>query len=1316
MSIILTAFTAFVVTNAPAWLASLSGTVLEKSQEFAINKGDELAVGKGKRLVRHLFHLDEKEQLRHLQQALKNAAERGLATFQTLEEHDLYKDILQTLSQSGESGRELRHEVMQFFTLAENPDFATLNDSYNRRQRLDDANHKDVDVAPYLDGFFSALIGELYADPYFRPQLSDVLQLRASASMQQSLLDIVDVLKNIDARLDNGYSTEDFARDVAVYTDHIESVQRNLKIIGIVPKDRIADPEISGIFVPLRIAFNNQRTASNQSPDAIVAALEEAPCLVLLGGPGSGKSTATKYLAWSHAAANQSHSLLTQTPLLSGNPLPLRIELRRLNEERKRANYDFLSFATEVLLKREGITINPRMFKELLTRRCLFLLFDGLDEVATLNERLELVNEIEHFAVSYPGNHILVTSRPVGYDLSRISHPLFAHAEVQNFDDQQIQQFLFNWYTAVLRLSPIPQREQEELDLLLSTLKENPRLHKLAESPLLLTVITLLHRYERLPDRRVLVYDRCADLLLETWAKLRGTDKRWQDMKMVKEDQYACVAYLGFVLHERSQEQQSASSTETGAIAVDVSSRFLHHCVEEFLKTRELIVGVAEQRLEAKRFIALVQEEAGLIVERGTGENSEPLYGFVHRTFQEYFAAADVYERYQQEEDSTIVSEFLREHLHDPHWREVISLLLGKLKSKPVTKQLKEILEGKIQSLRSCYTDIVQQDLFFVCDCLVEEIKVEKSLIDMVVSRLCDVVRNGCFTSLRKVALEYLVKLMDTRQCSGRGKNELFGFAMNNHILDGVTGVYAIQLLHLSVLGERQLLAPALKKLVERPDLSVEQVQKMAESLYDRSLEGSDAQQLARTILMKLIERTDLSVGQARRTVCSLYRRSPVGLDPQQLAITILTKFVERPDLSVEQIWKTAWFLYCRCPEGLDARQLATTILTKLVKRSDLSVEQVWKTAWPLYLWSSDRSDAKQLAWTILKKLMEGPDLSVEQVREIAWSLCINSREGSDAQQVAAMILMGLVERPDLSVEQVQETAEFLYFRGPPGSDTWQLARTILKKLVERSDLSVEQVRGAALFLYRWSLGDDRQLARMILIKLVERADLPVAQVRETVMYLYLRDLTDANGQLAKAILTRLVKRSDLSVEQMRKTAQSLYRWSPGGADARQLAWTILKKLMEGTDLSVEQVWETALFLYRRSPNGSDAWQLAGTILMRLIEGSDLSVEQVRETALSLYSWGLEGSDAWQLATTILTKLVERTDLSVEQKWKTAELLYGISPEGSDERLFATSVMLTLLSHADKSEIKDDVYDKLRSMVPQFHKLPLVEARSQSQQ
>src|SRR5437763_12636821 len=250
-------------------------------------------------------------------------------------------------------------------------------------------------------------------------------------------------------------------------------------------------------------------------------------------------------------------------------------------------------------------------------------------------------------------------------------------------------------------------------------------------------------------------------------------------MKMDKDDQYSSVAHLDFVLHERSQEEMSRSNKKADNMAVDVPSRFLRHCVEDFLKDRELIISVTEQKSEARRFIALIQEEAGLIVERGTDEDNEPLYGFVHRTFQEYFAAIYVYERYQQAEADgpAIINVFLRERLHDPHWREVILLLFGKLKLEPVTNHLRQLLEGKIHNLRSRYTEIVQQDLFFVCDCLIDEIKLKNTLVEMVVSYLCNVVRNARFSSQRQVALEYLGKLMNTRQYAGQGKKELTTFA-----------------------------------------------------------------------------------------------------------------------------------------------------------------------------------------------------------------------------------------------------------------------------------------------------------------------------------------------------------------------------------------------------------------------------------------------------------------------------------------------------------------------------------------------------------
>ncbi len=100
----------------------------------------------------------------------------------------------------------------------------------------------------------------------------------------------------------------------------------------------------------------------------------------------------------------------------------------------------------------------------------------------------------------------------------------------------------------LLKYTSLPPDIELELEMFYSTLLQNERLHKLATNPLLLTVMTALHRYERLPDERVLIYEKCADLLLDTWAKLKYEGARWKDMKMGKRDQIACLAHLGNLL------------------------------------------------------------------------------------------------------------------------------------------------------------------------------------------------------------------------------------------------------------------------------------------------------------------------------------------------------------------------------------------------------------------------------------------------------------------------------------------------------------------------------------------------------------------------------------------------------------------------------------------------------------------------------------------------------------------------------------------------------------------------------------------------
>src|SRR6266567_906746 len=1262
--ITLTIITTLIAKNAPAWLAALRSTVLDKTKEVAIERGKDFAVEKGGSWLRSFLRLDEKEQIRHLQQALKNASERGLASIEGLSRRDEYNDVLQVLFQEGSDSDVLRHEALKLFTLDETPDFSILTSKYNYRRHLSNAAHVDIDITPYLTCFFDALITELYADPYFKQQMSDTLQLRASVNTQKSLLQVIDIVCQIQINIVDDYTAEQFAADVNKYTSFIERTLHNLKIVGVVPKDQNKDPELDGIYVPLRIAVRNQSMPKDQPVDNIIALLEQHSYVVLLGGPGSGKSTATRHLAWTHAIANQNARTTTHSLMLSGKPLPLRIELRRFNEERRHHNYNFLDYVSEVTLKREGINISSRMFEALLELRAMLLLFDGLDEVATLDERAKLVEEIEYFAICHPGNRYIVTSRFVGYQLVSLSNQLFVHAEVQTFNDEQIRQFLENWYTYVLGLNPLPSDDRQELETLYKTLQGNQRLHKLSENPLLLTAITGLHRYERLPDRRVLIYDRCADLLLETWAKLKGTKERWQSMKMIKEEQYACVAYLGFVLHERSQEELDNEKAEEET--TDVSSRFLRKKVEEFLRKRKLIAGVAEQQAEAKRFIALVQEEAGLIVERGTDENGEALYSFVHRTFQEYFAAADVYERYQQAENPKVVSKFLYEHLHDPHWREVILLLLGKLKSTPVTNQLRQILQGNLKSLRSQYTEIVQQDLFFVCDCLVEEIKVEHSLVDTVISRLCNVIIDSPFPTQRQDALTYLGKLMQTRQYAGQGRKELVTFATKDGTLDVLERLEVMSVLYNYTQSEKQQLTDqALALLLQHSSPSIEQALQNAVLLYKSINEEANARQLAISLLISLLQNPELSVDQIWKTIVSLYRNTNERADAQKLATPTLISLLQRPELSIDQMRRMAEFLYESSPEGSDAERLATSTLSSLLQRSELSLDQI---------------------------------------REVAESLYSSSPEGSDAERLATSTLNSLLQRPELSIDQALRTVASLYNSGPEGSDAQKLATSTLSSLLQRSDLSTDQVlQTIAASFYDSSY--EGSLADLLAISLFQQSGLSFDQVRQTVASFYIDPEKSDAEQLVTSLLTSLLQRSELSVNQIRQTTESLYNSSPEGSDAEQLIISLCASLLQRPELSLDQIREFAESLYESSPKESDARQLATSTLTSLLQRSELSLDQIRAIAQSLYNSSRAGSDAERLATSTLSSLLQRPDLSTEQAWQIAESLYESSRAGSDAERLATSTLLALLSRAGRAKPLRDVYDILSVMVPQFHKL-----------
>jgi hypothetical protein len=1064
----------FLVQSAAHWFPALRDTIIGAGKEAALKKGQE----------RVQLFLDERKHRRHVELALQNAAERGARQWQTPQERTCYASLLQILSEDHQEA--LRQEALRLFTLSDNPDLGGLADRYNLSQRITalahHSTHTEVDAAPYLRCFFEALLAELYLDALFREQMSDAIRVRAARQGMRSLEEICQTLHTIQGLLSDAYTSQQFQCELEVYLEYIEKKYRLHKFAGIVMRgDENQTPELDHIFVSPRITLSSHAAPPPEDPSPVdlTALLEHYAYLVLLGGPGSGKSTTTCYLCWLHAKANLATTGLSTA--LAGPALPLRIELRLLSEARRQnPEYNFLSYTTQVLLGREHVSVSPQMFQVLLERRHLFVLFDGLDEVATLSERRQLVEHIELFTRLYPGNQVLVTSRPVGYELASMTDPAFQHADIQPFADAQIHQFLESWYRSVLRLSPLPADIRQELESFFNTLQDNPRLHRLAVNPLLLTVMTALHRHERLPDERVLIYDKCAEILLDTWARLKHEGVRWKDMKLSKDDQKACLAHLGFVLHQRAQEfaleedeQRKPTSSDT---AVDVPASFLRKELHRFLANQNLLTG-AEQHTEAERLLEMVRTEAGLIVSRGTDEDGEPLYGFVHRTFQEYFAALDVLNRYQQEDDSTIIRAFFADHVHDPHWQEVILLLFGKLKHKFATGQLRLILAGKTR--RSSYSDTLKQDLFFVVQCLTDGIVVDQDFASEVIAALSLVIQETPFTTQRRDALVALFTLSRTRNYSESGKRAVQSILQSSGDLPWLLQL-AQALYESSPSGSEEEREGARLLLArhQQGNLSLAQEIQLAQALYQLSPSGSEEQRAGARLLLARHQQGNLSLAQEIQLAQALYESSPAGSEEQREGARLLLAHYQQGNLSLAQEIQLAQALYESSPAGSEEQREGARLLLAHHQQGNLSLAQEIQLAQALYESSPAGSEEQREGARLLLAHYQQGNRSLDQEIQLAQALYESSPAGSEEQREGVRLLLARYQQGNRSLDQEIQLAQALYESSPAGSEEQREGARLLLARYQQGNRSLAQEIQLAQALYRFSPRAPRNNAR----------------------------------------------------------------------------------------------------------------------------------------------------------------------------------------------------------------------------------------------
>lgn len=402
---------------------------------------------------------------------------------------------------------------------------------------------------------------------------------------------------------------------------------------------------------------------SQAKPIPVLDAVSKNRLLVLLGGPGSGKTTFIRYLALCIASAQLEGTkewinTLPNWKVEEYNLTPVVVNLRDFNRWFKRRASTGSASLLWQFLEEDIENLVHGFFEEIqqdVYNGKAILLFDGLDEV-DITKRQIITDSIANLA-EICGSRIITTCRVLSYNDSKWRLNGFAHYEVAPLGSSRIDQFIDLWHNELVQSGSMRLSDANELKTRFrQSLRQNQELWTMASNPLLLDSMALVHTHEGfLPQDRALLYEDCVDLLLWNWEELKIPTG-------VVEEPVGIRPLL----------------RQAGLQDIDFKRAFWKIAYELFednkdeIKIQDIVKAFSQIHPDhnwnwAKNVVTAIQERAGLIVEHAEGR-----FSFPHRTFQEFLAASHL----ASLQDCASIAAKLAS---DNRWREVILLAVGRL-------------------------------------------------------------------------------------------------------------------------------------------------------------------------------------------------------------------------------------------------------------------------------------------------------------------------------------------------------------------------------------------------------------------------------------------------------------------------------------------------------------------------------------------------------------------------------------------------------------------------------------------------------------
>jgi hypothetical protein len=366
-------------------------------------------------------------------------------------------------------------------------------------------------------------------------------------------------------------------------------------------------------------------TNENSARQNGITIANQCQYLMILGQPGAGKSTFLRKIGLETLKGNSKQ--------IRGKYVPVLIELKQFaGNEVNILNIIANEFLACQLPQAEEFT------NKLLNQGKLLLLFDGLDEVPNKNFEL-VIDKIRDFVEKNNQNKFIISCRTAAY---RQKFKDFKEFIIADFDNQQIKQFIHNWFYS-------------EVDKKLGTaekcwnkINSEEATRELARTPLLLTFLCLEYdESQDLPKKKATLYGNALDILLRRWAseKRLPYEPVYRQLGIdLEKIMLAEIAYDNFAADKLFFSQQEVLNQ-----------------IQKFLSNNDN----APKNLDPGKILDAITIEQGILVER-----ARDVFSFSHLTLQEYLTAQYIY-------DNRLVEKLVTEHLPDQRWKEVFLLVAG---------------------------------------------------------------------------------------------------------------------------------------------------------------------------------------------------------------------------------------------------------------------------------------------------------------------------------------------------------------------------------------------------------------------------------------------------------------------------------------------------------------------------------------------------------------------------------------------------------------------------------------------------------------